>query len=154
MSEILTIDEVATRLHKSRRWVRSFVRGRGIGRLAGRTRLFTMADLHQLIEALPCPSSSTRPGRATRTGRSAARTSSGTLSEALALATEKSQPKSYGRSKGKSNVVSLPSRENRRSRQQPQPTSWFIYCGWPDDEEIESRKKSGYKCVRVAVAPL
>jgi hypothetical protein len=32
--------------------------------------------------------------------------------------------------------------------------AWFIYCGWPDDEEIESRKKSGYKCVRVAVAPL
>ena len=39
---LYTMDEVAERLHKSRRWLQDFVRGMSIGRMAGRTRLFTV----------------------------------------------------------------------------------------------------------------
>ena len=49
---------VATRLHKSPRWLQSYLRERPFGRMAGRTRLFTDADILALIESLPCPSSS------------------------------------------------------------------------------------------------
>jgi hypothetical protein len=33
---LFTVDDVAQRLHKSRRWLQNFLRGRPIGRLAGR----------------------------------------------------------------------------------------------------------------------
>jgi hypothetical protein len=115
------MDQVAERLHKSRRWLQDFLRGRDIGRLAGRTKLFTDADILRLIEALPCPSSSSRRA-SRRTGRSAARISGGTLTEALALASERSPPKCSKGSSGKSNVVPMPSREKRHSRAQQRAT--------------------------------
>jgi hypothetical protein len=71
---------------------------------AGRTKLFTDADILRLIEALPCPSSSSRRAKA-RTGRSGGRISGGTLTEALALASERSPPKCSKGSSDRSNVV-------------------------------------------------
>src|SRR6266851_8698686 len=92
---VYTLDDVAERLHKSRRWLQDFVRGRPIGRLAGRTRLFTEADVLTLIEALPCPSSSSSRAKArARISRSEGRTSDGTLTEALRLASERSPSRS------------------------------------------------------------
>jgi hypothetical protein len=55
---LLTLPEVAGRLHKSPRWMQDFLRNNPFGRMAGRTRLFTEADVTALIEALPCPSNS------------------------------------------------------------------------------------------------
>ena len=55
---LLTLPEVAGRLHKSPRWMQDFLRNNPFGRMAGRTRLFTEADVAAIIEALPCPSSS------------------------------------------------------------------------------------------------
>jgi hypothetical protein len=49
---VFTVDEVAERLHKSRRWVMSYVRSRNIGGKAGRTRLFTDEDILQIELAL------------------------------------------------------------------------------------------------------
>jgi hypothetical protein len=86
--------------------LQDFLRDHPHYRLAGRTKLFTDADILRLIEALPCPSSSSRRAKA-RTGRSAARISGGTLTEALALASERSPPKCSKGSSGKSNVVSF-----------------------------------------------
>src|SRR6266705_3539813 len=76
---LLTVEEVAQRLHKSPRWLQDFLRdhptgpdGRPFFRLAGRTRLFSESDVGRLYEALPCPSSSSRRDKAkARTGRSA-----------------------------------------------------------------------------------
>ena len=90
---LLTIDQVADQLHKSRRWLRDWLRehpedapGRTLYRLAGRTKLFTEQQLNYIIEALPCPSSSCRRAKAgRRTGRSVAPTSDDTLTEALRL---------------------------------------------------------------------
>lgn len=45
---VYTMDEVAQRLHKSRRWLQEFLRGKSFGRFAGRTRLFTESDIAQL----------------------------------------------------------------------------------------------------------
>jgi transposase-like protein len=52
---VYSMDQVAERLHKSRRWLQDFLRGRDIGRLAGRTKLFTDADILRLIEAVAMP---------------------------------------------------------------------------------------------------
>ena len=53
---LLRIEDVASRLHKSPRWMQDFLRQNPFGRMAGRTRLFTEADVAAIIEALPCPS--------------------------------------------------------------------------------------------------
>src|SRR6185295_6170471 len=65
MIEMLTTEEVSKRLHKSPRWLQDFLRrnpwgrdGRPFFRLAGRTKLFTDADILRILEALPCPSNS------------------------------------------------------------------------------------------------
>ena len=55
---LLKIEDVASRLHKSTRWMQDFLRENPFGRMAGRTRLFTEADIAAIIEALPCPSNS------------------------------------------------------------------------------------------------
>lgn len=123
MTALHTIDDVAQRVRKSRRWTLDFVRRHGIGRKAGRDWRFTDADMALLIAELPCPSSSSRRGRGNRqTGRSAARISASQLTEALALASERLPPKSSRGLSDRSNVVSLRSRESRRLRAQPQRT--------------------------------
>jgi integrase len=60
IQQLYTVEQVAERLHKSPRWTQAFVRQRGIGRFAGRTRLLTEADVARAIEALPCRSKSSR----------------------------------------------------------------------------------------------
>lgn len=45
---LYTVDDVAARLHKSRRWLREFVREKQIGFMAGRTRLLDESDVQQL----------------------------------------------------------------------------------------------------------
>src|SRR6478672_5966225 len=97
MTEFLTIEEAANRLRKSRRWLQDFLRdnptdlaGTPFYRKAGRTMLFTEADIVRIYEALPCPSSSSRRAKASRrTGPFAGRTSADPLTEALALASER-----------------------------------------------------------------
>src|SRR5256885_193927 len=62
--EIYTINDVAERLHVSRRWFQDFLRGKPYGRMLGRKRVFTEADIAALIEELACPSGSSLPARA------------------------------------------------------------------------------------------
>jgi hypothetical protein len=52
---LLSISDVAKHLHKSKRWLQYFLKENPFGRMAGRTRLFTDADLAALIESLPKP---------------------------------------------------------------------------------------------------
>lgn len=68
MEEVLIIRDVAKRLHKSERWLRDWlsrhpqdVHGRPFYRLAGRTKLFTSADVARILEALPCPQARPAP---------------------------------------------------------------------------------------------
>jgi hypothetical protein len=75
---LYTIEEVAGRLRKSRRWLQDFLRstprdhnGIGFYHLAGRTKLFTEGDIARIVECLPCPSNSFE-GQEARTGISAA----------------------------------------------------------------------------------
>src|SRR6187549_1191851 len=117
MSDLLTIEQAAGRLHKSRRWLQAFLQQLPPGdyyRLAGRTKLFTEAHLQRLVEAMPCHSNSSRRV-SRRTGRSRAHISGSELTEALRLARERLLPKSSSRSSGKSNVVSLPRRVSQHS---------------------------------------
>ena len=62
MIELLTTEDVSKRLHKSPRWLQDFLRrnpvdrhGRPFFRLAGRTKLFTDADILRILEALAMP---------------------------------------------------------------------------------------------------
>jgi hypothetical protein len=52
---LMGISDVAKHLHKSKRWLQYFLKDNPFGRMAGRTRLFTEADLAALIESLPKP---------------------------------------------------------------------------------------------------
>jgi hypothetical protein len=120
---LFTVDDVAQRLHKSRRWLQTFLRDRPIGRLAGRTRLFTEYDVLRLIEELPCPSSSAHRARVKRrTITSGAHISASTLKRALALAGEKSRKGFSARNETTSNVVQWQDRASRPSLK-PQSTT-------------------------------
>jgi len=63
MSEqFLRIRDVAARFHKSRRWLKSYLRqnpfdrdGKPFYRRAGRSKLFTEADVLRLFESFPAP---------------------------------------------------------------------------------------------------
>src|SRR5262245_22623339 len=108
----LTLDEAAAKLRKSRRWLQSFLREHPYYRLAGRTKLFTEADINRPYEALPCPSNSSR--RASRRfSRSGVHTSASTLTEALRLASEPLPRKSSSSGNARLNVVSLPNAASR-----------------------------------------
>jgi hypothetical protein len=50
--ETLTVNEVADRIHKGRRWLMDFAREKGLGRMAGRTLLFTHLDLEKVRLAI------------------------------------------------------------------------------------------------------
>ncbi len=63
--QFLTMDDVAGRLHVSKRWLQGYVSGKPLGRIVGKKRLFTEADVMMIWENMPCPSSST-PARTAR----------------------------------------------------------------------------------------
>src|SRR5215813_9638943 len=125
----MTEQDVAERLHKSRRWVRTWLSRHPVDRdgqphvsyKAGRTLLFTALDIARILTSLaletPCPSSLSRPATKTRTTRSAAHTStSKTTTELLTLLTSNSRKshseKNSGKSKTNSNVTTLRPRQN------------------------------------------
>ena len=71
---VYTMDEVAERLHKSRRWLQDFIQRYPFYRLAGRTKLFTEGDIARLIEG-QAPEAHPAPAKAKRrTGTSAGST--------------------------------------------------------------------------------
>lgn len=117
--DLYGLDEVIKRVGKSRRWLQNFLRSHPVGRMAGRTRLFTAADIAKLIESLPaaealqCRSRSFRRNQgAHRIGVCAALTSDAALTEARRLANEKSLPKSSQHGRPTSNVVAMPGPAN------------------------------------------
>ena len=68
LTHIYTVDEVADRLHKTRRWLMDWLRihthdqrGNPLFKLAGRSKVITDEHIQRIIEALPCPSSSFPP---------------------------------------------------------------------------------------------
>src|SRR5260221_11187326 len=96
-AEFWTVEEATNGFRKTRRWLQDFLRdnpadltGTPFYRKAGRTILFTEADLLRIYKALPCPSTSSRRAKANRrASQSGVRTSGSTLTEALALASER-----------------------------------------------------------------
>jgi hypothetical protein len=80
---LLTLDDVAKIIHKSRRWLREWLRDnprdaydRPLYVMAGRTMLFTDQHVKRLLESLPCRSRSPLPATSgRRTSISGARTS-------------------------------------------------------------------------------
>src|ERR1700722_347334 len=90
------LPDVAARLHKSPRWLQSYLREQPFGRMAGRTRLFTESDILALIESLPCPSSSLS-ATAQSPGTSAELSEASLWTKAQRLLTKPS-PKRSGRS--------------------------------------------------------
>jgi hypothetical protein len=124
--DLLTVDQVVEALpvKKTARWVREFLRktpctpaGLPLYRSAGRDKL---VYLDRLIEALPCPSSSSRPAKAkARTGRSGGPISGSMWTEAQELTGVRLQPSECESSKDGSSVVSFP---KSRQRKQVQPS--------------------------------
>jgi hypothetical protein len=118
MTALHTMDEVAGKLRKSRRWLQEFLHDHPYYRLAGRTKLFTEEDINRLIEALPCPGSSSRHAKAgRRIGTSGGSTSGSLWTTARELLTGERPPRSLRRGSGKPNVVNFADRQSRR----PQP---------------------------------
>ena len=70
--KLYTMEEAADHLRLSRRWLQDYIRENPFYRVLGRRKLFTVADLHKLYEAAPCPSDSSAV-TAPRTGTSGAR---------------------------------------------------------------------------------
>jgi hypothetical protein len=112
--DIYRMDDVAAKLGKSRRWLQDFLRENPCGRRAGRTRLFTAADLAKLIEALPkveaapCLSRSSRRSQAARQITvSGEHTSESEWTEALRLVTGSRRSAYSQPSRQRSNVVLL-----------------------------------------------
>lgn len=65
--QFLTMEEVSSRLHVSKRWLQGYVSGKPLGRIVGKKRLFTEADVMQIWESMPCPSSSIKAQTARQT---------------------------------------------------------------------------------------
>src|SRR5262245_32038243 len=88
--DLYTVDDVAGKLGKTSRWVKTFARQNGIGLKAGRDRRFTQADYAILLQELrQCRSSSSNRGKAKRrVGTSGATISGDPLTEALRVANE------------------------------------------------------------------
>ena len=97
MTELLTIEEAATKLRKSKRWFQYFLRahpvdsaGRLLFKQLGRSKLFDEIDLARITltaSALSCPSSCSN---AARIGTTAAQLPVGGYVDLLALRTKKS----------------------------------------------------------------
>ena len=98
---LLSLEDVADRLHKSARWLRDWLRknpadpnGDPFYIRAGRTMIFTEKDVERICASLReeerCRLNLSRRARAKRrTGMVVARTSANTLTEALRLANER-----------------------------------------------------------------
>src|SRR5262245_15415848 len=106
MNPVHTMDEAATRLHKSRRWLQDWLEDHPADRFGnpyfaqlGRTKVFTDDDLNRILAACKedqrCHSSSSRRVKAgVRSGGFVAPTSDATLTEALGLSTRHSPRRS------------------------------------------------------------
>jgi hypothetical protein len=111
MNVVLTLDEVACLMHKSRRWLREWLRDnprdaydRPLFGEAGRTLLFTQAHVQRIVETLPCPSSLSRPvKRKQRTSISAGSISVSQWTRAAELTSDPSLKPSSSGSRGKLN---------------------------------------------------
>jgi hypothetical protein len=114
MTQILTMDEAATRLRKKRRWLRDWLRAhkadaQGIPyfRKAGRTILFTEGDLTRILEAMLCRSNSSPRAKAkARTGQCGARTSGSMWMRAAELTGNPSLAPSATNESGQSSAAS------------------------------------------------
>ena len=120
---VYSVQDVATRLDVPPGWLDRWLgrhprdgRDRPLYRVACRKKLLTDNHVALLIEALPCPSSSTRRARRPIAGASVATTSEYTSTEALERINEMLLAKSSRRSSDRSKVVDFPNRGNRRSR--------------------------------------
>src|SRR5579863_8738257 len=60
MTPLATMPEVAAQLRVSRRWLQDFLKEHPYYRMAGNKKVFTTADIQQLVDSLPCPSNSSR----------------------------------------------------------------------------------------------
>lgn len=117
----ITMDEVAKRLCVSKRWLQDFLKTRPFGKLAGRRRLFTEADVVAIFEELPsCRSISVpRVKEKAQTMKFAGRTSGNELSDLRELLTAGRPQKSSRASKMKSNVEPFPGQGSRHSPARP-----------------------------------
>jgi excisionase family DNA binding protein len=122
MTAFLTMEEVAALLKISRRTLQKLLRGRPCGRLAGRQRRFTEAEILRWYMELPCPSDLSRRKVRAKATTSGGRISGSTLTEALRLASERLPPKSSRPLNATSNVAPFPNRETPRLPRLPQPT--------------------------------
>lgn len=115
--QFYSMDQVAERLHKSRRWLQDYLKEHPHYRLAGRTKLFTEEHIAALYEALPCPSSSSRPVKASpRSIAFGEPTSVATWTELQKLLTAPSRQKSYSNGESRSNAGSLRKRASQPSQ--------------------------------------
>jgi transcriptional regulator with XRE-family HTH domain len=108
-SQFLTINEVAERLHVSRRWLEGFLRGKDIGKIAGRRRIFSAAEVQAIYWSLPKCQSSLCPRErgSLQTGAFEELTSASKLTKLRELLREPSPQKSSRRGSTKSNVVAF-----------------------------------------------
>lgn len=115
----VSLEEAANAVHKTPRWLNEFLLknpvnliGEPLYRLAGRDKL---VYVERLIEALPCPSNSSRRAPAKRRStRSGAPISDATLTEALLLATSGRRKGSSRILKTKSNVESFQEAKDKK----------------------------------------
>lgn len=114
MTDLLTMDEAATKLRISRRWLQDFIQDHPYYRTAGRKKLFTDEDITRLIEAMPCPGNSSRRVKARpRSGTSVANISASLLTEVRALARSERPKRSSGHGEDWPSVVNFPSQPRR-----------------------------------------
>src|SRR6516165_6081816 len=106
MPLLQTMDEVATKLRISRRYLQDVIKDHPYYRSFGRKKLFTDEDVSRIIEAMSCPGSSSRRARVKRrTGTSVASTSELLLTEVRALARGGRQPRSSPPGSARPSVV-------------------------------------------------
>src|SRR5262245_32760414 len=103
--ELFTLKEVAQKFRVSERTLREFLKQYPFYRKLRGRRLFTASDIHQLYEALQCPSNSRS---AAPPGTSTAPSEASVSARLRALLTERRQKKSVSRERTNScNVVSM-----------------------------------------------
>src|SRR5262245_66475107 len=112
--ELFTLKEVAQKFRVSERTLREFLKQYPFYRKLRGRRLFTVSDIHQLYEALQCPSNSKS---AAIPGTSTAPSEASVSARLRALLTERQQRRSASNAKPKSsNVVSMAQRPPPPSR--------------------------------------
>src|SRR6266568_985215 len=118
-SPFLTMDDTASRLHKSRRWLQDWLRNHPVDRNGepfytplGRTKIFDERDIQRIRDALKeearCRLNSSRRGQAKRPiGRSAAPTSKSMWTEAAELTGSPLLCSNSASSNARSNVANI-----------------------------------------------